>query len=108
LAESVRKRSGKPANAYSPRNAGYDLAKLTGKKLVRRIERSRRYAVDPFGVRTLCAYLLLREKVIKPLLAGVTRPYRRSPKIIAPLDQHYLKLRQELHQTFETIGFAAA
>src|SRR5215471_10900330 len=29
-------------------------------------------------------------------------------KIIAPLDQHYLKLRQELHQTFETIGFAAA
>jgi len=40
-------------------------------------------------------------------LAGVTRPYRRSPKIIAPLDQHYLKLRQELHQTFETIGFAA-
>jgi len=108
LAESVHKRSGKPANAYSPRNAAYDLAKLTGKKLVRRIERSRRYAVDPFGVRTLCAYLLLREKVIKPLLAGVTRPYRRSPKIIAPLDQHYLKLRQELHQTFETIGFAAA
>src|SRR5215469_1920982 len=107
LAESVHKRSGKPANAYSPRNAAYDLAKLTGKKLVRRIERSRRYAVDPFGVRTLCAYLLLREKVIKPLLAGVTRPYRRSPKIIAPLDQHYLKLRQELHQTFETIGFAA-
>ena len=108
LAESVHKRSGKPANAYSPRNAAYDLAKLTGKKLVRRIEQSRRYAVDPFGVRTLCAYLLLREKVIKPLLAGVTRPYRRSPKIIAPLDQHYLKLRQELHQTFETIGFAAA
>jgi len=92
----------------SPRNAAYDLAKLTGKKLVHRIERSRRYAVDPSGVRTLCAYLLLREKVIKPLLAGVTRPYRRSPKIIAPLDQHYLKLRQELHQTFETIGFAAA
>jgi hypothetical protein len=27
---------------------------------------------------------------------------------ITPLDQHYLKLRQELHQTFETIGFAAA
>jgi hypothetical protein len=60
------------------------LAKLTGKKLVHRIERSRRYAVDPSGVRTLSAYLLLREKVIKPLLAGVTRPYRRSPKIIAP------------------------
>jgi hypothetical protein len=47
--------------------------------------------------RTLCAYLLLREKVIKPLLAGVARPCRRPPKVSAPLDHHY-----------ETIGLAAA
>jgi hypothetical protein len=55
--------------------------------------RSRRCAVDPFGVRTLCAYLLLREKVIKPLLAGVTRPLSPIAKNHRPLDQHYLKLR---------------
>jgi hypothetical protein len=59
---------------YSARNAANDLAKMVGKSLVRRIERSRRYAVDPVGLRTLCAYLLLREKAIKPLLAGVVRP----------------------------------
>jgi hypothetical protein len=35
---------------------------MVGKMLVRRIERSRRYAVDPRGLRTLCAYLLLRDK----------------------------------------------
>jgi hypothetical protein len=64
----------------------YDVAKLVGKTLVRRIERSRRYAVDPPGVRTLCASLLLREKVIKPVLAGVVRPCRRPPKVSAPLD----------------------
>jgi hypothetical protein len=59
-------------------------------------------------VRTLCAYLLLREKVIKPLLAGVVRPCRRPPKVNAPLDHHYVALRQELHRTFETIGLAVA
>ena len=106
MAEAVRQRSGQDANMYSARNAAYDLAKLAGKTLVRRIERSRRYAVDPPGVRTLCAYLLLREKVIKPLLAGVVRPCRRPPKVSAPLDHHYDALRQELHRTFETIGLA--
>jgi len=108
LAEAVRQRSGQDPNMYSARNAAYDVAKLVGKTLVRRIERSRRYAVDPPGVRTLCAYLLLREKVIKPLLAGVVRPCRRPPKVSAPLDHHYVALRQELHRTFETIGLAVA
>ena len=45
LAEAVRPRSGQDANAYSARNAAYDVAKLVGKKLLRRIDRSRRYAV---------------------------------------------------------------
>src|ERR1700757_4481748 len=108
LAETVRQRSGQDAAAYSARNAAYDLAKLVGKKLLRRIDRSRRYAADPPGVRTLCAYVLLREKVIKPLLAGVVRPCRRPPKVTAPLDHHYAALGQELHRTFETIGLALA
>jgi hypothetical protein len=66
------------------------------------------YAVDPPGLRTLCAYLLLREKIIKPLLAGVVRPRGRPPKVVAPLDQHYVALRDELQRTFQTIGLAAA
>lgn len=47
LAEAVRPSSGQDANTYSARNAAYDMAKMVGKKLLRRIERSRRYAVDP-------------------------------------------------------------
>jgi hypothetical protein len=81
---------------------------MRGKMLLRRIERSRRYAVDPPGLRTLCAYLLLREKVIKPLLAGIVRPRGWPPKVVAPLDQHYVALRDELQRTFQTIGLAAA
>jgi len=82
--------------------------KWSAKMLVRRIERSRRYAVDPPGLRTLCAYVLLREKIIKPLLADVVRPRGRPPKVVAPLDQHYVALRDELRRTFQTIGLVAA
>jgi hypothetical protein len=107
VAQMVRARARWSPAKYSARNAAYDLAKLRGKKLIRRRKRSRRYTAEPGGVRTMCAYLLLREKVIKPLLAGVIRPMGRPPKIVSALDQHYVKLREELHHTFETIGLAA-
>ena len=107
LADAVRARSGWSAVQYSTRHAAYDLAKLRGKSLVAPVEHSRRYRAGPAGVRAICAYLALRDKVIKPLLAGVVRPFRRSPANISPLDQHYLALRGEMQRTFETIGMAA-
>jgi hypothetical protein len=108
FAQAVRQRSAQDANTYSARNAAYDVAKMLGKMLLRRIERSRRYAVDPPAVKTLCAYLLLREKIIKPLLAGTGRPRGRPPKVHTTLDQHYLALREELSRTFHTIGLAVS
>ncbi|MDP3894253.1 hypothetical protein, partial [Nocardioides sp.] len=107
LAHSVRARTGWTAKRYSTRSAAYDLTKLRGKKLVHRLKHSRRYLSDPKGVRTMCAYLVLREKVIKPLLAGTVRPLGPPPRNVSPLDQHYLTLREELHRTFDTIGLAA-
>ena len=106
-ADTVRQRSGQDAIAYSARNAAYDVAKMVGKMLLRRIERSRRCTGDSPGVQTLCAHLLLREKIIKPLLAGIGRPRGRPPKVRTALDQHYLALREELRRTFQTIGLAA-
>ena len=107
LAAAVRERTGWGPKRHSARQAAYDLAKLRGKKLVKRRDRSRRYVSEPSGVRTMCAYLVLREKVIKPLLAGVHPRLGRPPKVVAPLDQHYLKLREEMNRTFETLGLSA-
>jgi hypothetical protein len=75
----VQQRAGRSIKAYSSRNAAYDLAKLKGKKLVHRVKGSRRYKSDPTGVRAICACLILRDKVIKPLLAGVSGPLAQGP-----------------------------
>ncbi len=107
LAHMVRARTGWTTKKYSTRSAAYDLLKLRGKKLVHRVKHSRRYCTDPRGLRTMCAYLVLREKVIKPLLAGVVRPLGRPPKNVSLLDKHYVALREQLHRTFDTIGLAA-
>ena len=108
VAQAVQQRAAPSTKAYTSRNAAYDLAKLSGKKLVHRVKGSRSYKADPSGVRAMCAYLVLRDKVIKPLLAGVVRPFARAPKVQAPIDQHYVRLREELNRTFETIGLAPA
>jgi hypothetical protein len=56
----------------------------------------------------LAAVLILREKVIKPVLAGAGRSQLgRPPKRIQPLDAHYQNLQRELRRTFDTLGLAA-
>jgi hypothetical protein len=75
---SRQQRAGHSLKAYSARNAAYDLPKLKGKNLVHRVKGSRRYKADPSGIRAMCAYLILRDKVIKPLLASVW-PTAQSP-----------------------------
>ena len=55
---------------YGPRHAAYDLKKLRGKQIVRRIGHTRRYEPLPTGLRAMTALLVLRNKAIKPLLAA--------------------------------------
>ncbi len=66
---------GGPANSgYDSRRAAYDLKKMRGKGLVTRIDRSHRYQLLPDGVATITALVVLREKVLRPLLAATAYP----------------------------------
>jgi len=94
--------------AYAPRPAAYDLRKLRGKGLVERVGPTRCYRPTTPAIGTLVALLILREKVIKPVLAGAGKPKPgRPPKRIHPLDMHYEHLQSEMRRTFRTLGLAA-
>jgi hypothetical protein len=71
LAARVRSQQGRPQAKYNTPKAAYDLRKFRGKNLVRRIAHSRRYRVQRPGIRTLAALFILREEVLKPVLAAV-------------------------------------
>jgi hypothetical protein len=108
LAEAVRRQVGRRARGYGVRHAAYDLRKLRGKRLVKRVGNSRRYRITPAAFSTVASLLILREKVIKPVLAGAAKPRRgRPPKNTCALDQHYVNLQREMLQTFKTLGVAA-
>jgi hypothetical protein len=93
---------------YGPRHAGYDLKKLRGKHIVRRIGRTRRYEPLPTGLRAMTALLVLRNKAIKPLLAAAQarHPARQAhnPK---PIDAHYQAIRVAMKGVFQELGLAA-
>ena len=78
------------ASHYGARRAAYDLKKLRGKKMVRRIGRMRRYESLPKGLRAMAALVVLRNQAIKPLPAAAQelRPSRgaQNPQ---PPDTHY-------------------
>src|SRR5262245_59481910 len=61
-----------------------------------------------FPAGEFAALLILREQVIKPVLAAVCRPKRgRPPKNLHPLDVHYQKLKVEMLATLKTLKLAA-
>jgi hypothetical protein len=93
---------------YGPRHAAYDLKKLRGKQIVRRIGHTRRYEPLPTGLRTMTALLVLRNKAIKPLLAAAQplHPARgaHNPK---PIDANYQAIRVAMKGVFHELGLAA-
>jgi hypothetical protein len=73
---------------------------------VERIGTTRRYQPATPAIRTLVALLILRGKVIKPVLADAGKPKPgRPPKRVHPLDVHYTNLQREMHHTLDTANW---
>jgi hypothetical protein len=108
LAGQVQALSKQRPSDYGARRAAYDLKKLRGKKIVRRIGRTRRYESLPKGLKAMTALVVLRNKAIKPLLAGTQeqRPSRGAQNPSA-LDMHYEKIRMAMRGVFQELGLAA-
>lgn len=108
IAVKVQEIMGYSEDTYTPRKAAYDLKKLRGKNVIRRVGKSRRYETVPEGLRTVTALLVLRDKVIKPVLAGAGKPRRgRKPKNQSPIDAHYEAIQFQMRSLFQLIGVAA-
>jgi len=81
---------------YHSRRAAYDLKKLRGKNLITQVAGSGRYLVPSPALRTIAALVILREKLLGPILAGVGKPkVGRKPQNWSPIDEHYQALRQD-------------
>ena len=97
--------SGEAESAYGPRRAAYDLKKLRGKGMVCKIGASRRYESVKAGLQAMTALVVLREKVIKPLLAASQRPEPQTTlNHPTPVDHHYEHLRAGMRDLFTALG----
>jgi hypothetical protein len=104
----VRALGGETERGYATRQAAYDLKKLRGKDLLTKPGASRRYQAPPDALRTIAALLILRDQVIRPLLAGVrTRRAGPKPRTWSAIDAHYETLRLDLRHLFHDLGIAA-
>jgi hypothetical protein len=108
LAEKVREILGLSESRYHPRQASYDLKKFRGKDLVQMIGHSRRYTASSNGLRSMTAFLVLREKILIPLLAGAENHNPNpKPQTFSTIDVHYKNIQHEMQQIFEITKLAA-
>jgi hypothetical protein len=117
LTAKVQDIGGQAFRDYGVRQAAYDLKKLRAKQLVEKPGHARRYQVLDEGLRTITALVVLREHVLKPLLAAASRPSAgdpvrrklgRKPKTWSPIDQHYQTLRVTMRALLDDLHLAAA
>ena len=107
LATKIRATLGLAEDQYSPRQAAYDLKKLRGKGFVTKIIRSRRYQPTAEGLSMMTALFVLREKVIKPVLAGAGKLKRGpKPKHQSLIDAIYQTIQFAMRNLFEVLGIA--
>jgi hypothetical protein len=108
LAAKVQAMTGQTERDDTTRQAVYDLKKLRGKHLVVKPAALRRYHAPPQALRTITALLVLRDHVVKPILAGVRIPRRgRTPATWTRTDQHYETLRLGMNALLDDLGIAA-
>jgi hypothetical protein len=106
--DKVQSMTGLSDADYTPRQAAYDLKKLRAKDLITTVGRSRRYELSTPNMRAITALLVLREHVIRPLLAGVQSPPRASkPTTWTATDRHYDQLQRDMQPLFHELGIAA-
>ena len=106
--DKVQSISGLSDAHYTLRQAAYDLKKLRAKDLITKVGRSHRYQLSTPNMRAITALLVLREHVIRPLLAGVQQPPRAfKPTTWTWTDRHYDQLQRDMQPLFHDLGIAA-
>ncbi len=108
LAARVAELLGSEGQSYGPRQAAYDLKKLRAKGLIHKIDHSRRYEAPPEGLRQMAAMIVLRTKVLRPLLANAGK-LSTAPggKHLDVLNEHYKVIQRDCQKLFELLGIAA-
>jgi hypothetical protein len=108
VADRVRSTAGMTDSNYDARRAAYDIKKLRGKDFLNKLPHSRRYLVPPHALRTIAALVILREKLLRPMLAAVHKPrISHPPRNCTPIDQHYENLRQDMFTLMQDLRIAA-
>ena len=60
------------------------------------------------GLATIAALVILREKLLRPILASVHKPRNsHQPKDCTAIDQHYENLRQDMFTLMHDLRIAA-
>ncbi|MEW6199777.1 MAG: hypothetical protein AB1601_14075 [Planctomycetota bacterium] len=90
---------------YASRQSAYDLRKLRGKQLVVKTHpKARRYQSTPDALRTMSGLIVLRQKVIEPLLKYLGRAKSGNlPRDTAKIDRYFRDMQHVMTKVFQEL-----
>lgn len=99
----------KQSSAYTPAKAAYDLRKLRGKALVDKIGNGRKYTTTKKGIETVVGILSITQKILPTILSSINKTVLSgNPEEMSELDNHYLKIKDEINAIYQSYGIKTA
>lgn len=108
VADKVREIGGTAFDSYTKRQAAYDLRKFRGKGVIEKTTPGKTYTLKCEGLRTITAFIVIRDKVLIPLLScrGDLRKIRHQ-RNRSNVQIHMDNIQHEMKNIFNHYRIAA-
>lgn len=94
---------------YTIKNAAYDIRKLRGKGLVKKLKDTRKYVTTPKGIQNIVAILALVQKQLPCVLSVINKPsVGNDPQEIGIFDSCCLNISKEIKKINQIMGIELA
>jgi hypothetical protein len=98
-------KNGLTEDKYSSTKMGYDLKRLLVKGLIKKIKGTYRYILTELGIKICKILLLIKEKILSPIISGIRNTINMKRKRFNKLEKYYNEIVNNLNKLVCELGF---
>ena len=105
LKKEIQVKNSLTEDKYSSTKMGYDLKRLLEKGLIKKIKGTYRYILTELGIKICKILLLIKEKILSPIISGIRNTFNMKRKRLNKLEKYYNEIVNNLNKLVSELGF---
>lgn len=105
LRKEIQIKNGLTEDNYGSTKMGYDLKRLLVKGIIKKISGTYRYVLTELGIKICKILLLLKEKILSPIISGIKNISGKRKKVLNRIEKCYEGIVNNLNKLVYELGF---